>query len=333
PARPAPPPDPRQPAPPPGDHPSRQAFSKGMAHDEAVAAQKTGKSGSPPKDQPAPSPYPDWSAMQAYYSSGVMPPAYFAPAMAAGHPPPPYMWGPQHMMPPPFGTPYAMYPHGGAYPHPLVPMMASPLSVEPAKSANSKDKSSNKKLKEIDGSAVSTGSGNSKKTSSSGDYSGEGSSDVNDLKVSGTPRKRSLDGGFDTEATAAARNKDVVASSPIIRNGAILSNQCFPAPVIKPSVTNVANSRAIGTPVSPLPGVMGPIHTGISTELSSKDEREVKREKRKQSNRESARRSRLRKQQYPILEKGRQYLETWTRSRIEFSPIYDLQTILCILVQ
>ncbi|EMS64924.1 G-box-binding factor 3 [Triticum urartu] len=224
-----------------------------MAHDEAVAAQKTGKSGSPPKDQPAPSPYPDWSAMQAYYGSGVMPPAYFAPAIAAGHPPPPYMWGPQHMMPPPFGAPYAMYPHGGAYPHPLVPMMASPLSVEPAKSANSKDKSSNKKLKEIDGSAVSTGSGNSKKTSSSGDYSGEGSSDVNDLK-------------------------------------------CFPAPVIKPSVTNVANSRAIGTPVSPLPGVMGPIHTGISTELSSKDEREVKREKRKQSNRESARRSRLRKQ-------------------------------------
>ncbi|XBJ12758.1 hypothetical protein VPH35_017217 [Triticum aestivum] len=229
-----------------------------------------------------------------------MPPAYFAPAMAAGHPPPPYMWGPQHMMPPPFGTPYAMYPHGGAYPHPLVPMMASPLSVEPAKSANSKDKSSNKKLKEIDGSAVSTGSGNSKKTSSSGDYSGEGSSDVNDLKVSGTPRKRSLDGGFDTEATVAARNKDVVASSPIIRNGAILSNQCFPAPVIKPSVTNVANSRAIGTPVSPLPGVMGPIHTGISTELSSKDEREVKREKRKQSNRESARRSRLRKQVYCV---------------------------------
>lgn len=44
--------------------------------------------------------------------------------------------------------------------------MANPLSVEPAKSANSKDKSSTKKLKEIDGSAVSTGSGNSKKTTS-----------------------------------------------------------------------------------------------------------------------------------------------------------------------
>jgi plant G-box-binding factor len=44
--------------------------------------------------------------------------------------------------------------------------MANPLSVEPAKSASSKDKSSSKKLKEIDGTALSTGSGNSKKTSS-----------------------------------------------------------------------------------------------------------------------------------------------------------------------
>ncbi|CAM0953723.1 unnamed protein product [Alopecurus aequalis] len=264
-----------------------------MAHDGAVATHKTGKTGSPPKDQPAPCPYPDWSAMQAYYGHGVLPPAYFAPPMAPGHPPPPpYMWGPQPMMPPPFGTPYAaMYPHAGAYPHPLMPMMANPLSVEPAKSASSKDRSSNKKLKEIDGSAVSTGSGNSKKTSSSGDYSVEGSSHVNDLKV-----RRSLDGGLGTEATAAARNKDVLAPNPIMGNGAILPNQCFPSPVIKPTVTNVANSRAIGTPVSPLPGVMIPTHTGISTELSSKDEREVKREKRKQSNRESARRSRLRKQ-------------------------------------
>uniref|UniRef100_A0ACD5TDK9 Uncharacterized protein n=1 Tax=Avena sativa TaxID=4498 RepID=A0ACD5TDK9_AVESA len=263
-----------------------------MAHDEAVATQRTGKTASPPKDQPAPYPYPDWSAMQAYYGPGVLPPTYFAPAMAPGHPPPPYMWGPQPMMPPPFGTPYAaMYPHGGAYPHPLMPMMANPLSVEPAKSASSKDKSSNKKLKEIDGTAVSTGSGNSKKTSSSEDYSGEGSSDVNDLKVNGTPRRRSLDGGLDTGATTVPRNTD-----PMMGNGAILPNQCFQAPVIKPSVTNVANSRAIGTPVSPLPGVMIPTHTGISTELSNKDEREVKREKRKQSNRESARRSRLRKQ-------------------------------------
>uniref|UniRef100_A0A0D9WJX4 BZIP domain-containing protein n=1 Tax=Leersia perrieri TaxID=77586 RepID=A0A0D9WJX4_9ORYZ len=236
-----------------------------MAHDEAVATQKTGKTTSPPKDQPAPSPYPDWSTVQAYYGSGVLPPTYFAPAIAAGHAPPPYMWGPQPMMPPPFGTPYAaMYPHGGAYPHPFMPMMANPLSMEPAKSANSKEKNSNKKLKEADGAAVSAGSGDSKKTmTSSEDCSADGCSDVNDLKVGKSSRKRRSDGA---------------------------------AQVIKPSATNVANSRALGTPISPPPGVIVPSHTGVSTELLIKDERELKREKRKQSNRESARRSRLRKQ-------------------------------------
>jgi hypothetical protein len=40
--------------------------------------------------------------------------------------------------------------------------VVNPLSAEPAKSGNSKDNSLNKKLKEIDGSAVS--SGNSEKT-------------------------------------------------------------------------------------------------------------------------------------------------------------------------
>jgi len=226
------------------------------------------------QDQPAPSPYPDWSSMQAYYGPGVLPPTYFAPAIAPGHPPP-YMWGPQPLMPHPFGTPYAaMYPHGAAYPHPLVPMVSNPLSVEPTKSATSKDKSSNKKLKEIDRTPVSAGSGNSKRTmSSSEDYSAEGSSDVNDQKVNKTSRKlSSVDGP------------------------AILPHHCFPAPVIKPSATNVDNSRAMGASISPSPGVIVPPHTGGPTDLSIKDERELKREKRKQSNRESARRSKLRKQ-------------------------------------
>jgi len=40
--------------------------------------------------------------------------------------------------------------------------MVNPVSAEPAKSVNSKDNSLNKKLKEIDGTAVS--SGNSEKT-------------------------------------------------------------------------------------------------------------------------------------------------------------------------
>lgn len=38
----------------------------------------------------------------------------------------------QPIMPPPFGTPYAaMYPHGGAYPHPLMPMVNIKLDVLP----------------------------------------------------------------------------------------------------------------------------------------------------------------------------------------------------------
>ncbi|CAN6354294.1 unnamed protein product [Urochloa humidicola] len=227
-----------------------------MAHDEAVATQKTGNTASSPKDQPAPSPYPDWSAMQAYYGPGVMPPTYFAPAIAPGHPPP-YMWGPQPLMPHPYGTPYAaMYPHSAAYPHHLVPMVSNPLSVEPTKSTNSKEKSSNKKLKEIDRTAVSAGSGNSKRTmSSSEDYSAEGSSDVNDQKVNKTSRKRSSVDGPGAETSAAAKMEAI----------------------------------------PPSPGVIVP-HTGGPTDLSIKDEREMKREKRKQSNRESARRSRLRKQ-------------------------------------
>ncbi|KAG2625679.1 common plant regulatory factor 1-like isoform X4 [Panicum virgatum] len=262
-----------------------------MAHDEAVATQKTGNTASSPKDQPAPSPYPDWSSMQAYYGPGVLPPTYFAPAIAPGHPPP-YMWGPQPLMPHPFGTPYAaMYAHGTAYPHPLVPMVSNPLSVEPTKSANSKEKSSNKKLKEIDRTAVSAGSGNSKRAmSSSEDYSAEGSSDVNDQKVNKTSRKlSSVDG-------PAARIEGVIAPNHTLANTAILPHHCFPAPVVKTSTTNVANSRAMGGSISPYPGVIVPPHTGGPADLSIKDERELKREKRKQSNRESARRSRLRKQ-------------------------------------
>ncbi|XP_021304060.1 common plant regulatory factor 1 isoform X2 [Sorghum bicolor] len=268
-----------------------------MAQDEAVATQKTGNTASPSKDYPTPSPYPDWSTMQAYYGPGVLPPTYFAPAIAPGHPPP-YMWGPQPIMPPPFGTPYAaVYPHGGAYPHPLVPMMSTPLSMEPAKSANSKEKNSNKKLKEIDRTAVSAGSGNSKRTmSSSEDYSAEGSSDVNDQKVNKTSRKQNSDDGPGAETTTGANTECVLAPNHTMGNGAILPHHCFPAPVIKPSATNVANSRVIGTAISPSPSVMVPAHTALPADLSVKDERELKREKRKQSNRESARRSRLRKQ-------------------------------------
>jgi len=83
--------------------------------------------------------------------------------------------------------------------------------------------------------------------SSSEDYSAEGSSDVNDQKVNKTSRKlSSVDGP------------------------AILPHHCFPAPVIKTSTTNVANSRAMGGSISPYPGVIVPPHTGGPADLSIK---------------------------------------------------------------
>lgn len=167
--------------------------------------------------------------------------------------------------------------------------------MEPAKSANGKEKNPNKKLKEIDRTAVSAGSGSSKRTmSSSEDYSAEGSSDVNDQKASKASRKRSSDDG--TETTTAVKMQGVIAPNHTLGNTAFVPHHCFPAPVIKPSATSAANSRAIGAPISPSPSAIVAAHAAVPADLSIQDERELKREKRKQSNRESARRSRLRKQ-------------------------------------
>ncbi|CAO2178925.1 unnamed protein product [Urochloa humidicola] len=249
-----------------------------MGHDEAVVTQNSVKAPSPPKDQPAIYPCLDWSSMQAYYGPGVLPPTFFSPGIAAsGHVPPPYIWGPQNMPPAAFGKPYgAIYPHAGGFMHPFMPLMVNPLSAEPAKSVNSKDNSLNKKLKEIDGTAVSTGSGNSEKTS--GDYSLEGSSDGNNQKMSGTPKKRSLDDRTTSETCGA--------SAPIDKPGepvrlATLSNVRITDTAIKPCVSTGSDFRVSGAP---------------SMEWQAKDDKESKRERRKQSNRESARRSRLRKQ-------------------------------------
>ncbi|XP_058096041.1 common plant regulatory factor 1 isoform X3 [Magnolia sinica] len=172
------------------------------------------EAGTPPKSEKASSPmqtnvhaYPDWAAIQAYYGPGVgLPPPYFSPAVTAGHPPHPYMWGPQHMIPP-YGTPYAaIYPHGGVYAHPSVPIgphshghgatstsenaVATPLSIEtPSKSSGNKDRGLMKKLKGFDGLAVSIGNGHSEKetsgaarghSQSSENYGTEGSSDGSD---------------------------------------------------------------------------------------------------------------------------------------------------------
>ncbi|ONM39634.1 bZIP transcription factor1 [Zea mays] len=245
---------------------SHSHSQKNMGHDEAVVTQNSVKAPSPPKDQPAIYPCFDWSTVQAYYGPGVLPPAFFNPGIAPGHAPPPYVWGPQTMPPAAFGKSYAaIYPHAGGFLHPLMPLVVNPLSAEPAKSGNSKDNSLNKKLKEIDGSAVS--SGNSEKTS--GDHSLEGSSDGNNPKVSGTPKKRSLDDRTTSETCGESGRLPALSSVRI------------PDTMMKPCVSTGSDFKVSGA---------------TSTEWPAKDDKESKRERRKQSNRESARRSRLRKQ-------------------------------------
>ncbi|MCL7028573.1 hypothetical protein MKW94_011067 [Papaver nudicaule] len=99
-----------------------------MGSDETGTPSKSEKSSSssaPTQQEQSNVPaYPDWASHQAYYGAGVpVPPPYFNPALTPGHPPHPYMWGPpQHMMPP-YGSPYtAIYPPGGMYAHPSVPL-------------------------------------------------------------------------------------------------------------------------------------------------------------------------------------------------------------------
>ncbi|XP_010232100.1 G-box-binding factor 3 isoform X2 [Brachypodium distachyon] len=261
-----------------------------MGHDEAVVIQNSGKAPSPPKDQPALYPCLDWSTMQAYYGPGIMPPTYFCPGLVPGHAPPPYMWSPQPLLPSASAKPYtAVHPHGGGFSHPFMPLMVNPLSVEPAKSVNSDENNQNKKLKEVDGTAVSTGSGHSEKTS--WDCSVGGSSDGNIQKASGTPKKRRLHG------TPIADGKKALHYSAALETGGTttgndvpgeqgrptnLPSLYIPDRAIKPNASTASDFSVIGTP--------------ISTEFPDQDRKESKRERRKQSNRESARRSRLRKQ-------------------------------------
>ncbi|XP_059456891.1 G-box-binding factor 1-like [Corylus avellana] len=88
-----------------------------------------GREHTPPKpSKPASSvqeipttPYPDWSSsMQAYYGPRAMPPPFF-PSTIASPTPHPYIWGSQHPLIPPYGTPIpypGLYRPWGVYAHP-----------------------------------------------------------------------------------------------------------------------------------------------------------------------------------------------------------------------
>ncbi|KAJ0590350.1 putative transcription factor bZIP family [Helianthus annuus] len=250
---------------------------------------KPEKSSSPP---PPPAPehqqagvhaYPDWATMQAYYGPRMAVPPYFNSAVASGHAPPPYMWGPpQHMMPP-----YAaMFPHGGVYPHPGVPI-TTPMSIDsPAKSSGNSDRGLMKKLKGFDGLAMSIGNGNDDGNSHSGETEGSSEgSDGNTTKGGQINGKRSREDSPNAPAVVGKTEPFTGQLYPTEQNEASKNVTALTINPYKASDSELKKSPTAMT---------SPALAVVPSEALS--ERELKRERRKQSNRESARRSRLRKQ-------------------------------------
>ncbi|KAL8192594.1 hypothetical protein R6Q57_027779 [Mikania cordata] len=263
-----------------------------MGNCEETKACKPEKSSSPPPHPPSEHQqtgvhaYPDWATMQAYYGPGMAVPPYFNSAVAPGHAPPPYMWGPpQHMMPP-----YAaMYPHGGVYAHPGVPI-ASPMSIDsPAKSSGNSDRGLMKKLKGFDGLAMSIGNGNDDGNSHSGET--EGSSEGSD----GNTTEGGQNNGKRSREESPNAPAGVGKTEPF--SGQLFPNEQKNEVSKKMTSLTVTPYKASDSELKKSPTAMtSATLSAVSSEAQLLNERELKRERRKQSNRESARRSRLRKQ-------------------------------------
>ncbi|KAL9251630.1 Common plant regulatory factor 1-like protein [Drosera capensis] len=291
--------------------------------DEVKSTKSEKKSSTTAREHNAVHVYPDWAAMQAYYGPGVALPQYYQSPVAAGYPPPQYIWGPPQPMMPPYA---AIYPH--AYAHPAVQLVSvmthldmlfengSPWSISPAspplgidtplKSSASNDKGLIKKLKGFDGLAMSIGNGNPDKTegeaenilSQSADSEGSNNGSDGDTDDSNQiRRKRSREGTSAAEAKKGPASSGQTSSSA----GKVLGVPVAPASDFTAvnyvhAATNMtldlknkeANVKV--NAIVPAPTAL------MSSEAWMQNERELKREKRKQSNRESARRSRLRKQ-------------------------------------
>ncbi|KAJ9539299.1 hypothetical protein OSB04_032032 [Centaurea solstitialis] len=237
--------------------------------------------------------FPDWAAMQAYYGPRMAMPPYFNSAVASGHAPPPYMWGPpQHMMPP-----YAaMYPHGGVYPHPGVPLVSlhdiaknlstikldthpkagSPMSIDsPAKSSGNSDRGLLKKLKGFDGLAMSIGNGNGDSAgggnengiSHSGETEGSSEgSDGNTTEGGQNSGKRSREGSPNAliYISFAYMSTNLIGAAEVGKTEP-LSDQFFP------TETNGASKKVTGLTVT-LPKVSGKLGAALSANLASESE-------------------------------------------------------------
>ncbi|XP_024023593.1 G-box-binding factor 1 isoform X3 [Morus notabilis] len=259
--------------------------------------------------------------MQAYYTAGATPPPFFASTVASPTPHP-YLWGSQHPLIPPYGTPVpypAIYPPGGVYAHPNMPTTPVPMNTNQdmeGKGTDGKDRGSAKKSKvnsrnagAVGGKAgesgkATSGSGNDG-ASQSAESGSEGSSDASDEN---TQQEFSANkkGSFDQMLADGANAQNNTAGS--ILQASVPGKPAGSMPAtnlnIGMDLWNASSATAGATKLRPNPSVASSSvapSTMIGREVVMpdqwiQDERELKRQKRKQSNRESARRSRLRKQ-------------------------------------
>uniref|UniRef100_A0A5B7B8W4 Putative G-box-binding factor 1 n=1 Tax=Davidia involucrata TaxID=16924 RepID=A0A5B7B8W4_DAVIN len=158
--------------------------------------------------------YTDWSAsMQAYYGAGATPPHFFASPVASPAPHP-FLWGSQHPMVPPYGTPLpypALYPHGGLYAHPNMAVGVALTNTEAeGKATNGKDPAITSLTggkSEESGKAASV-SGNddlSQSAESASDGSSEGSDENGNQQASSATKKRSFNQMLPDESNTAVQ--------------------------------------------------------------------------------------------------------------------------------
>ncbi|KAJ0262110.1 Basic-leucine zipper domain-containing protein [Hirschfeldia incana] len=292
-------------------------------------------SGAPPSSQEPSSTVsagmttPDWSGFQAY---SPMPPHGFAASSPQPHP---YMWGVQHMMMPPYGTPpphpyVKMYPPGGMYAHPSMPpgsypkgpyAMPSPNGMAEtsghtsggtegdSKRSDVKEKLPIRRSERILNMTRGKNNGTGKNSEASA-YSESGESD-SDGSSEGSDANSENDSGSeqdwkDDSPEAASESSDSDNGSagtplpPVSQTVPVMPKTAAGVPG-PPTYTNIrmcapTNGMHGKASTPPVPRVIPPVSRDGGHSKPFQDEREVKRQKRMQSNRDASERSRLRKQ-------------------------------------
>ncbi|KAL8167667.1 hypothetical protein V2J09_009166 [Rumex salicifolius] len=256
---------------------------------------KPSKIASSAQETPTLPSYPDWSgSLQAYYSGGAPPPIFASPVPSSPHP---YMWGGQHPLMSPYGTPV---------PYPAMKTMIdnkttakvaqgktevegkSQESKAPAKKSKGHSVLGSSKTEDNGRAASGSGNGAASLSAESGtDDSLDASDENNNLELAGSSKKGSFHQMLAEGVTA--QNND----------GASIQTSVLGKPVVSIAATNL-NIGMGSWNGSPADTMKSRQENGVTSAAQDhqwmQDERELKRQKRKQSNRESARRSRLRKQ-------------------------------------